>query len=97
MDEPIPATRAAWSSVREQATGMTHHEAKAALRAAQHSLEESSASDEQRERREFEEAEWQRIVESLADHDGPYDPASDPYVQGQLAGQQDREAADRTS
>ncbi|MFD9220093.1 hypothetical protein ACFWDI_08715 [Streptomyces sp. NPDC060064] len=97
MDEPIPSARAAWSSVREQATGLTHHEAKAALRAVQHSLEESSAADEQRERRESEEEEWQRIVETLADHDGPYDPASDPFVQGELAGQQDREAADQAS
>ncbi|MGI5401217.1 hypothetical protein ACQEVG_17510 [Streptomyces sp. CA-135486] len=75
---------------------MKHHEAKAALRAAQHSLKENRAADEQREQREIEAEEWQRIVETLADHDGPYDPASDAFVQGQLAGQQDREAADHT-
>ncbi|MFD8981378.1 hypothetical protein [Streptomyces sp. NPDC059564] len=71
--DPVPGERAARDRVRAEATGMTHHEAEAALEAARTAGAPPAAV-----------AEWQRVEEHLVDHGGPYAPESDPYVQGQL-------------
>ncbi|MGO4463009.1 hypothetical protein [Streptomyces sp. NBC_00925] len=71
--EPGPGERAARDRIRAEATGMAHAEARDALEAARAAGADPAAV-----------AEWQRIEEHLVAHGGPYSPASDPYVQGQL-------------
>ncbi|WP_328335109.1 MULTISPECIES: hypothetical protein [unclassified Streptomyces] len=91
---PSDEQRAGWRSVQQRAKGLNHHQAKAALEAARQKAEESSRRDgPEREqfRAEAEIEEWERIAEALADHAGRYDPDTDPFVQGELAGQADRE------
>ncbi|WP_371789764.1 hypothetical protein OG285_00370 [Streptomyces sp. NBC_01471] len=89
---PTDGQRAGWHWVQQRAKGLTHHQAKAALEAARQTAEESSRRDgPERERAEAEIEEWERITDALADHDGRYDPDVDPFVQGELAGQADRE------
>ncbi|WNO70810.1 MULTISPECIES: hypothetical protein [unclassified Streptomyces] len=91
---PSPAEKAGWTAARQRAAGMTHHEAKAALEAAQHAAKRDAfddAADAVRVHAEIEE--WERIVEALADHAGAYDPVADPFVQGELAGEQDHRSA----
>ncbi|MFJ9646371.1 MULTISPECIES: hypothetical protein [unclassified Streptomyces] len=72
--DPAPGERAVRDRVRAEATGMRHHQAEDALRAAR---EEGAAPAVL--------AEWERIEEHLTTHGGPYAPEADPYVQGQLA------------
>ncbi|MCX4728725.1 hypothetical protein [Streptomyces sp. NBC_01306] len=91
---PTDEQRAGWHSVRQRAEGLTHHQAKAALEAARQTVEANSRRDGPRRehsRAEAEVEEWERITEALADHAGRYDPDADPFVQGELAGQADRE------
>ncbi|MFD4743424.1 hypothetical protein ACFWNR_35000 [Streptomyces virginiae] len=79
--EPAHAEIEARRRVRERATGLTHHEARAALEAVladAGDLESADASVR------AEAAEWQRIGDLLFDHGGPYAPETDAYVQGQL-------------
>ncbi|MER5417026.1 hypothetical protein [Streptomyces virginiae] len=79
--EPAHAEIEARRRVRERATGLTHHEAQAALEAVladAGDLESADASVR------AEAAEWQRISDLLFDHGGPYAPETDAYVQGQL-------------
>ncbi|MGW3322623.1 hypothetical protein [Streptomyces virginiae] len=79
--EPAEAEIEARRRVRERATGLTHHEAQAALEAVladAGDLESADASVR------AEAAEWQRISDLLFDHGGPYAPETDAYVQGQL-------------
>ncbi|WP_203600987.1 hypothetical protein [Streptomyces sp. SID10853] len=94
-DEAVPPTdeqRAGWRGVQQRARGMTHHQAKAALEAAREAAERSPLDDgPERARSEAEIEEWERITDALADHAGYYDPEVDPFVQGELAGQSDRE------
>lgn len=94
-DDALPPTdeqRAGWHGVQQRARGMTHHQAKAALEAAREAAERSSPGDgPERARAEAEIEEWERITDALADHAGYYDPQVDPFVQGELAGQSDRE------
>ncbi|MEV6653618.1 hypothetical protein [Streptomyces sp. NPDC051219] len=88
---PTDAERALWSSIRKQASGKSHREVKAALEAAKGEAGRTPQTDGGRcARAQIDE--WERILETLADHDGPYDPDADPFVQGQLMGQHDREA-----
>ncbi|WP_301368762.1 hypothetical protein [Streptomyces xanthophaeus] len=85
--EPAAAEIAARRRVREGATGMTHHEAQAALEAvlaAAGDLERADAAVR------AEAAEWQRIADLLFDHGGPYAPETDAYVQGQLTAREHR-------
>ncbi|MFF7203560.1 hypothetical protein [Streptomyces sp. NPDC008141] len=87
---PSPEEKAGWTAARQRAAGMTHHEAKAALEAAKKDAPDDAA-DAVRVQAEIEE--WERIVEALADHAGAYDPVADPFVQGELAGEQDHRSA----
>ncbi|WP_405773980.1 hypothetical protein [Streptomyces sp. NBC_00859] len=93
-DTPPPndEQRAGWHSVQQRAKGLTHHQAKAALEAARRTADEDRrpGQEQDRTRAGAEIEEWERIVESLADHDGRYDPDVDPFVQGELAGHSDR-------
>lgn len=82
---PSDAERAARARVREQATGLTHHDTEAALEAAEAAAEEASGDLENADagtRAAL--AEWRRITELLFDHGGPYSPGTDAFVQGQL-------------
>lgn len=81
--------KAGRASVRQRAQGMTHHQVAAALDEAK---EAGGPADDERGSAEI--AEWERIEELLADHDGPYDPDSDPFVQGELTARAGREAAE---
>ncbi|WP_328581265.1 hypothetical protein [Streptomyces sp. NBC_00370] len=81
--------KAGRASVRQRAQGMTHHQVAAALDEAK---EADGPADDERGSAEI--AEWERIEELLADHDGPYDPDSDPFVQGELTARAGREAAE---
>ncbi|MFF3420968.1 hypothetical protein ACFYW9_40995 [Streptomyces sp. NPDC002698] len=85
--EPEPSERehAVWDRVRRTATGMNHHRAKAALDDARKAAEESPSAGGTTPDTQTELEEWERITETLADHAGSYDPATDPFVQGQLA------------
>ncbi|MFJ2647753.1 hypothetical protein ACIO1C_13595 [Streptomyces sp. NPDC087420] len=90
-------------AVRRRARGMSHHEVAAALEDARSRLPEESgdggeveATDDPSNARtlaEFEE--WERIEALLAVHAGTYDPDTDAFVQGGLAGEADRRAAER--
>ncbi|MGW8780555.1 hypothetical protein ACWGNM_21220 [Streptomyces sp. NPDC055796] len=83
--EPTAAEIGARGRVRDRATGMTHHEAQAALDAV---LADVGAGTDDLESADAavraEAAEWQRITDLLLDHGGPYTPDTDAYVQGQL-------------
>jgi hypothetical protein len=84
--EPSEREHAVWDRVRRAATGMNHHEAKAALADARKAAEDSaSATGQQAPDAWTEAAEWERITDTLAGHAGSYDPATDPFVQGQLS------------
>ncbi|WP_329297795.1 hypothetical protein OG410_03840 [Streptomyces sp. NBC_00659] len=85
--EPEPSERehAVWDRVRRTATGMNHHRAKAALDDARKAAEENPSAGGTAPDTQTELDEWERITETLADHAGSYDPATDPFVQGQLA------------
>ncbi|MEV8565902.1 hypothetical protein AB0436_10040 [Streptomyces sp. NPDC051322] len=90
--------KAGRAEVRTQARGLTHHQVKAAFKEAQSQLPEDPADDEKtdgaaRARAELEE--WRRIARLLADQAGPYDPDTDAFLQGELAAEADREAAER--
>jgi hypothetical protein len=77
---------------------MTHHDALAALEQVRddegHASGESEADEPLRRARI---AEWERIVELLADHEGAYDPGTDAFVQGQLTAQANRQSAGPTT
>ncbi|MET7982112.1 MULTISPECIES: hypothetical protein [unclassified Streptomyces] len=91
--EPSEREHAVWDRVRRTATGMNHHQAKAALgdarKAAEERPEDGTAAPDAR----TEADEWERITDALADHAGAYDPATDPFVQGQLAARSNRARA----
>ncbi|MET9857330.1 hypothetical protein ABZY57_30925 [Streptomyces sp. NPDC006450] len=88
---PSDAERAARAHVREQATGLTHHDTESALEAAEAAAEEASGALENADdATRAAVAEWRRITDLLFDHGGPYSPDTDAFVQGQLAA---REAA----
>ncbi|MFI0967982.1 hypothetical protein ACH4S8_42550 [Streptomyces sp. NPDC021080] len=88
--EPSEREHAVWDRVRRAATGMNHHQAKAALGAARKAVEDTSADGGTTADTRTEADEWERITDALADHAGPYDPATDPFVQGQLAARSHR-------
>ncbi|MEU8983006.1 hypothetical protein [Streptomyces sp. NPDC048309] len=90
VPEPSAQEHAAWARVRRSATGMRHHEARTALEAARKAAGDGSlgAGDALIARAEADE--WERITETLVDHAGTYDPAGDPFVQGELAGRAHR-------
>ncbi|MER7661863.1 hypothetical protein [Streptomyces sp. NPDC096193] len=93
---PSPAEKTGWTAARKRAAGMTHHEAKAALEAARHAAKKDTSADaSEAVRMQAEIEEWERIVDALADHAGAYDPEADPFVQGELAGEQDHGSAAR--
>ncbi|MEV6954473.1 hypothetical protein [Streptomyces sp. NPDC051183] len=79
---PSADERAARDRVREQATGLSHHEVEAALEAAEAAAGDLDRADD---RTVAAVVEWQRIADLLFDHGGPYSPDADAYVQGQLA------------
>ncbi|MER5473252.1 hypothetical protein [Streptomyces sp. NPDC002685] len=83
--EPSEREHAAWERVRSAATGMNHHRAKAALDDARKAAADLSSPGRQTLDARAEADEWERITDTLADHAGSYDPATDPFVQGQLA------------
>lgn len=90
---PSDAERAARARVREEAAGLTHHEAAEALEAAERAAEEVTGDprggdDATRAAT----AEWLRITELLFDHGGPYSPDTDAFLQGQLAARGARSA-----
>ncbi|WP_051370669.1 hypothetical protein [Streptomyces sp. 142MFCol3.1] len=82
---PSEQEHAAWSRVRRTATGMGHHAAKNALVAARKAAEDDSLIGQDAFLARAVAEEWERIAETLADHAGTYDPADDPFVQGELA------------
>ncbi|MFF1479751.1 hypothetical protein ACFVYD_19700 [Streptomyces sp. NPDC058301] len=92
VEGPTEAEHAGRAAVRRQAQGMTHHEAARVFRRlsaradspAPEEIGEPSAEPDGG-RRAAELAEWERIVEQLADHAGTYDVELDPYVQGERA------------
>ncbi|GHE61384.1 hypothetical protein [Streptomyces vinaceus] len=79
--EPAAAEIEARRRVRDRATGMTHHAARAALEAVLADTGDLESADAGAR---AEAAEWQRISDLLLDHGGPYAPDTDAYVQGQL-------------
>ncbi|MCX5402722.1 hypothetical protein OHA37_02340 [Streptomyces sp. NBC_00335] len=82
---PSDAERAARARVREQATGLTHHQTQEALEAAEAAAVEASGDLEGADAAtRAAVAEWRRITELLFDHGGPYSPDTDAFVQGQL-------------
>ncbi|MEW2162837.1 hypothetical protein AB0912_07525 [Streptomyces sp. NPDC007084] len=91
--EPSATERAAWERVRAAATGMNHHQAKAAFEDAERAAAQRAddGPDPAAIRAELEE--WERITGTLADHAGSYDPATDPFVQGQLTARANRARA----
>ncbi|MFD9357049.1 hypothetical protein [Streptomyces sp. NPDC060031] len=78
---PSAEERAARDRVREQATGLTHHQVEAALEAAEAAAGALDGADDVTLAAV---AEWQRITDLLFDHGGPYSPDTDAFVQGQL-------------
>ncbi|MFJ1598045.1 hypothetical protein [Streptomyces sp. NPDC088261] len=90
-------------AVRGRARGLSHHEVAAALEDAQSRLpeedsdggEEEATADPSRARALAEVEEWERIEALLAVHAGTYDPDTDAFVQGGLAGEADRRAAEQ--
>jgi hypothetical protein len=84
-DGPTGDERAAWEDVRRRATGMSHHESKAARDAARHAARSHSLTGGEAVRAEAEVEEWERVTDALADHAGTYDPEIDPFVQGEKA------------
>ncbi|MGW1773495.1 hypothetical protein [Streptomyces sp. NPDC002104] len=83
---PTDAERAARARVREQATGLTHHDSEQAFEAAEAAAEEAAGDLEHADAAtRATVAEWRRITELLFDHGGPYSPDTDAFVQGQLA------------
>ncbi|MGW7103067.1 hypothetical protein [Streptomyces sp. NPDC054838] len=81
--EPFPGEVAARDRVRAEATGMTHHQAAAALERALNAAAAGDVAGADAPARAAL-AEWQRITDLLVDHGGPYAPEADPYAQGQL-------------
>ncbi|MFI7352938.1 hypothetical protein ACIBTP_03220 [Streptomyces avidinii] len=79
--EPAAAEIVARQRVRDRATGLTHHEAHAALEAVLADAGDLESADVSVRAGA---AEWQRITDLLLDHGGPYAPDTDAYVQGQL-------------
>ncbi|MFD7712827.1 hypothetical protein ACFV6E_39935 [Streptomyces sp. NPDC059785] len=80
---PTGDEHTAWEDVRRRATGMTHHEAKAARDSAREAAESVSPGGREAVRACAEAEEWERITDALADHAGTYDPDTDPFVQGE--------------
>ncbi|WP_202532613.1 hypothetical protein [Streptomyces sp. SID3212] len=95
--------KAGRNAVRRKARGLSHHEVAAALEDARGRLpeessdggEEESADDPSHARALAEAEEWERIEALLAVHAGTYDPDTDAFVQGGLAGEADRRAAEQ--
>ncbi|MCX4572559.1 hypothetical protein OHB41_05020 [Streptomyces sp. NBC_01571] len=83
--EPSEEERAAWARVCRTATGMRHHEAKAALEDVREAARGGALTGQEALVVRAEVEEWERITEALADHAGTYDPDHDPFVQGELA------------
>lgn len=90
VPEPSEEERAAWTRVCRTATGMRHHEAKAALEAAREAAGNDALTERESLVARAEVQEWERITETLAGHAGTYDTAADPFVQGELAARADR-------
>ncbi|WRZ95007.1 hypothetical protein OHB54_41835 [Streptomyces sp. NBC_01007] len=83
--EPSGREHTVWERVCQAATGMNHHQAKAALDDARKAAEDPSPTGRQALDAQAEAEEWERITDTLADHAGVYDPTADPFVQGRLA------------
>ncbi|MFD8925674.1 hypothetical protein [Streptomyces mirabilis] len=83
VPEPSDEERAAWARVRRSATGMCHHEARSALATARKAARGGSPTGRDAVVARAEVEEWERVTGTLADHAGPYDPADDPFVQGE--------------
>ncbi|SFF28716.1 hypothetical protein [Streptomyces mirabilis] len=83
VPEPSDEERAAWARVRRSATGMRHHEARSALATARKAARGGSPTGRDAVVARAEAEEWERVTGALAHHAGPYDPADDPFVQGE--------------
>lgn len=83
VPEPSDEERAAWARVRRSATGMRHHEARSALATARKAARGGSPTGRDAVVARAEAEEWERVTGTLADHEGSYDPADDPFVQGE--------------
>ncbi|MFH7594542.1 hypothetical protein WDV06_05475 [Streptomyces racemochromogenes] len=79
--EPSPGEAQARDRVRDEATGMRHHEAAAVLERLLDGVGDPAEADAPTRAAL---AEWHRITDLLAAHGGPYAPEADPYAQGQL-------------
>ncbi|MGW1069704.1 hypothetical protein ACWD4F_34985 [Streptomyces aureus] len=88
--EPSEREHTVWDRVRRAATGMNHHQAKEALGEARKAAEDAPDDGDTAADARTEAEEWERITDALADHAGAYDPATDPFVQGQLAARSNR-------
>jgi hypothetical protein len=62
---------------------MCHHEARSALATARKEARGGSPTGRDAVVARAEVEEWERVTGTLADHAGPYDPADDPFVQGE--------------
>lgn len=91
--EPSGQEHAAWDRVRDAATGMNHHQAKAAFEKAEQAAGDGASEGRESPGTRAELDEWERITDTLADHAGSYDPAADPFVQGQLTARANRAQA----
>jgi hypothetical protein len=101
------AEKAGRHAVRRKARGMSHHEVATAIDDARGRTpgddedatdgngSDGRGEDQERARARAELAEWERIEALLAVHAGSYDPDTDAFVQGGLAGEADRRAAER--
>ncbi|WP_246144878.1 hypothetical protein [Actinacidiphila oryziradicis] len=97
---PVDRVKVGRSAVRRRARGMTQDQAAAALEEArfdarQDSRHEDLADDGGRGKAEL--AEWERIVQLLADTGGLYDPDADAVVQEELAAEAEQQAAEQAA
>lgn len=95
--DPVDEAQAVRNAIRRTARDMAHHEAEEELEKArsEDSGGEGDGEDGAGEDGPVSPAveEWERIVTLLTTHAGPYDPDTDPFVQGELTAQANRAAA----
>ncbi|MEU3460570.1 hypothetical protein ABZ721_11515 [Streptomyces sp. NPDC006733] len=92
--DAVDEAQAVRTAIRGAARGMAHHEAEEALEKARSEETGGEGGDEDGAVSPAVE-EWERIVDLLTTHAGPYDPDTDPFVQGELTAQANRDAARR--
>lgn len=97
--DPVDEAQAVRNAIRRTARGMAHHEAEEELERARSA--DTGGDDGGKDGGEDGPVgpaveEWERIVDLLTTHAGPYDPDTDPFVQGELTAQANQAAARQT-